>query len=336
LTTSDKPPIRVGSAESMLAVIPGLLGFHPASSVVIVGAGPRGRVEVTFRYDLPDPPDLAAAARIAAATTAGLLRHDLTLAVVAGYGPGPAVTPVTDTLATHLRDAGIRVHDMLRVEGGRYWSYLCRDPGCCPPEGVPFDPASHPAAQALTEAGNPALAGRAELAASLAPLAGPAAETASVVHRLAALPPAPTWLAASVQESVTIYRNGGQLTTAAAFARILVAVADLRVRDDTWARMDPDPEHIAAQLRLWTDVVRRAPAAYVPAAASLLAITAWMSGNGALANAAAQRALAADPGYSLALIVLEAISAGAPPSAAQLPMTPEEVASSYAKGCLAG
>src|SRR6201999_4047683 len=91
-----------------------------------------------------------------------------------------------------------------------------------------------------------------------------------------------------------------------------------------------EPEHAREHLRLWTDVVRRTPARYVPAPASLLAFTAWQSGNGALANVAAQRALAADPEYSMALLLLEAISAGAPPSAARLPMTPEEVAASYA------
>jgi hypothetical protein len=108
-----------------------------------------------------------------------------------------------------------------------------------------------------------------------------------------------------------------------------VALTDLRVRDDAWARMVP--EHTEAHLRLWTDVVRRIPARYVPAPAALLAFTAWQAGNGALANVAAQRALAADPGYSMALLLLEAIGAGMPPSAARLPMTPEEVAASYAR-----
>ena len=103
----------------------------------------------------------------------------------------------------------------------------------------------------------------------------------------------------------------------------------MRVRDDAWARMVPG--HIQAHLRLWTDLVRRAPARYAPAPASLLAFTAWQAGNGALANVAAQRALAADPEYSMAMLILEAIGAGMPPSAARLPMSPEEVAASYAQ-----
>jgi hypothetical protein len=52
-------------------------------------------------------------------------------------------------------------------------------------------------------------------------------------------------------------------------------------------------------------------------------------GNGALANIALDRALADAPGYSMAELIRQAVSAGLPPSAARLPMTPAEVAASY-------
>jgi hypothetical protein len=107
-----------------------------------------------------------------------------------------------------------------------------------------------------------------------------------------------------------------------------VTIADLRVRDDAWARMDP--EHRQAHRRLWADVVTAAAAEFVPAPAALLAFTAWQCGEGALANLALERALAADPEYSLALLLAQAIQSGLPPSAARPPMTPQEVAASYA------
>ncbi len=110
-------------------------------------------------------------------------------------------------------------------------------------------------------------------------------------------------------------------------AWLTVVLAHLAVRDDAWSRMDPG--YRAAHLRLWTDVVRRATPAYLPAPASLLAFTAWQSGEGALANIAIDRALAADPGYSLAQLLRGIMDAGVPPSAARVPMTPEQVAASY-------
>ena len=76
-------------------------------------------------------------------------------------------------------------------------------------------------------------------------------------------------------------------------------------------------------------MVRRAQPGYVAAPAALLAFVAWQSGDGALANVALDRALADDPWYSMALLLRQVITAGAPPSLARLPMTPEEVAASY-------
>jgi hypothetical protein len=112
-------------------VIPGLFGFHPSKSLIVVGAvASRRRIEIAFRYDLREPPDTGAAAKIAAHATAILARHQLTLAIVAGYGPGPMVTPLADALVGELRRADITLHDMLRVEDGRYWSYACQDPRC--------------------------------------------------------------------------------------------------------------------------------------------------------------------------------------------------------------
>jgi hypothetical protein len=70
----------------------------------------------------------------------------------------------------------------------------------------------------------------------------------------------------------------------------------------------------------------------VPAPAALLAFTAWQCGDGALANIALERALAANPRYSMALLLRDILDAGVPPSQARLPMTPEEVADCYDQG----
>ena len=56
---------------------------------------------------------------------------------------------------------------------------------------------------------------------------------------------------------------------------------------------------------------------------------AWQAGDGALANVALDRALADEPRYSMALLLRQVITAGAPPSLARLPMTPEEGAARY-------
>jgi Domain of unknown function (DUF4192) len=337
--------IKVGSVVGFLAVVPHLLGFHPSQSMVVVGLNARrGRIMLAFRYDLPNPPDAARSREIAQHATQVLTARRIKTAIAAGYGPGTLVTPVAEALRTALLDAGITPRDLLRVQDGRYWSYACQDPGCCPPDGVPFDGPAHPAAAALAAAGVTARPDRAALAASLAPLTGRAAESARRAAERA-LRRAGEFIAAAAQEAdgerrfveagreavhaaIGIYRRGGQITDHDQLAWLTVTLSDLRVRDDAWARMEP--KFRAAHRRLWTDVVRHAGEAYVPAPASLLAFIAWQSGEGALANIAIERALAADPDYSMAHLIGQALDAGLPPSAARLPMTPEEVEASYA------
>jgi hypothetical protein len=378
----EVPRIRVSSVAGFLAVIPHLLGFHPSRSMVVVGLDARrGRIVLAFRYDLPDPPDAARSRDIAEHAAAVLRKRRIRTAIAAGYGDGTLVTPVAEQVRTGLRGAGIALRDLLRVQDGRYWSYVCTDPGCCPPDGVPFDVSAHPAAAAMTAAGMAARPDRASLGASLAPLTGRAAESMREATdraelragKLIASSGAPgsassgapgsassgaqggapscapggepsnalgsLWLVVeagreAVRAAISIYRHGGQITDHDQLAWLTVTISDLRVRDDAWARMDP--RHRADHQRLWTDVVRHAREPYVPAPASLLAFTAWQSGDGALANVAIERALAADPEYSMAHLIGQALDAGLPPSAARLPMTPEEVEASYAGTELGG
>ncbi len=338
--------IRVSSVAGFLAIVPHLLGFHPGRSMVVVGLNERrGRIMLAFRYDLPDPPDAARSREIAQHASSVLKARRIKTAIAAGYGPGTLVTPVAESLRAALLGAGITLRDLLRVQDGRYWSYACQDPGCCPPDGVPFDGPAHPAAAALDAAGMMACPDRAALAASLAPLTGPAAEAMGQATERA-LRRAGEFLAAPAEEAdgqrrlveagreavraaIGIYRRGGQITDHDQLAWLTLTLADLRVRDDAWARMEP--KFRAAHRRLWTDVVRHAREPYVPAPASLLAFIAWQSGEGALANMAIERALAADPDYSMAHLIGQAVDAGLPPSAARLPMTPEEVEASYAE-----
>lgn len=345
MNSEHRQVIHVASPAELLAVIPPLIGFHPARSLVVIGLAspPRSHIKVAFRYDLPDPPDPEHASDIAEHALSVLAGQKLTNAIAVGYGPGHLVTPVADTLRARLRTADVALHELLRVEQGRYWSYMCTDPTCCPAAGTPFDEASDPAA-AMAAAGQNVLPDRAALAATIAPPAGQAAASAQAAaeraearaRQLTAAAPDPrvglrlliTEGRSAVAAAIATYREGGTITSDDEIAWLALTLRSLPVRDDAWARMDP--EHTDAHRRLWSDVTHRAAEPDVPAPASLLAFIAWQSGNGALANIALDRALAADPEYSMALLLRQALDSGVPSSAAVLPMTPEEVAASYA------
>src|SRR5262249_51923117 len=83
------PKVRVSGPADIRAVVPPLIGFHPELSFVVIGAsGPRRRVELGFRYDLPDPPGAAAAAEIADHAVAVLAQRGASTVIGIGYGPG--------------------------------------------------------------------------------------------------------------------------------------------------------------------------------------------------------------------------------------------------------
>jgi hypothetical protein len=326
-----------------------LLGFQPGNSLVVIGTEWRhAQVRLTLRYDLPDPPDERLAADMARHAAGVLSAQRIQRAVAVGYGPAHLVTPVADALREQAPTAGIALTELLRVEHQRYWSYLCAEPSCCSPEGTSFDISAHPVTRAFAGMGTATvLASRAELAATVAPVDGDLAaamhgatrtaqeHVARLISRIARSGRKAsvrrlivTVGVRSVVAAIDQYRRGESASPEAA-AWLTVVLRDLRVRDDAWARMEPD--HRQAHLRMWTDLTRMARPGFVSAPASLLAFVAWQSGNGALANVALDRALEDDPDYSMAQLLREAVDSGAPPSLARLPMTPEEVAASYDK-----
>ena len=338
--------VRIGSPTSLLAVIPFLLGFDPGRSIVVIGTEPRtAQVLITLRYDVPDPGRPRVAAGLARNAISLLAAQGVKTAVAVGYGTDAAVAPVAAALRERAVANGIAMTELLRADDGRYWSYICRAPSCCPPDGTPFDLADHPSARALRAAGGRVLADRAALAATVAAVGGREgavvrrasrrflAELARCGSRLdragehVALPRLTASIGlVALLDAIWRYREGEPVPVDLA-AWLTVALAQVRVRDDAWARMDP--EHQGAHLKLWTDLTRLARPGYVAAPASLLAFVAWQAGDGALANVALDRALADNARYSLALLLREALDSGAPPSMARLPMTPEEVAAAY-------
>jgi len=339
--------IRIASPTSLLAVVPSLLGFRPTRSLVVIGTEPpRAEVRLTLRYDLPEPSDPKIAAGIAMHATAVLAAQGIRRAIAVGYGPGELVTPVADALRETAPGAYVTLAEVLRADDGRYWSYLCTNPACCPADGTPFDEeTAESVLAALPHAGTQVLSSREELAATVAAVGGQAADsmrratgraeeraarlvagTAEDGRRAARRAIADAGRQA-VGDAIACYRSGSQLRSDDDIAWLTVMLRDLRVRDDAWSRMDP--EHREAHLRMWTDITRLVQPGYVAPPAALLAFVAWQSGNGALANVALDRALGDRPGYSMAYLVRQAIDSGAPPALARLPMTPDEVAASY-------
>jgi hypothetical protein len=83
------------------------------------------------------------------------------------------------------------------------------------------------------------------------------------------------------------------------------------MRDVACARISRSTAH--EQVRLWRHLLRRAPRDLVPGSASLLALAAWLDGDGALAWCAIDRCREVAPDQSLALHLADLLQAAVPP-----------------------
>jgi hypothetical protein len=308
---NEHPALRaqVRAPSDLLAVLPRLFGFVPERSLVVVGVrGDQNRFAFASRYDLPPVND---ARDIAEHATARLTEHHITWALPIGYGTGPEVTPAMDAFRDEATRAHIALLDALRVDEGRYWSYVCDDPVCHPVEGTPLEGGQTITPEMLDGMGTFTPGGRQALAERIAPVQGAEADEMRAAYWQAAAEYRDLrWRGGdkaalgagrdAVREAVTATQTGSQISSAE-HARLGVAMTDIRLRDDAWARMDR--EFAAEHSMLWSEATRRAPEGYAAAPASLLGFTEAQRGNGAMANVALDRALADQPGYSMAHLV---------------------------------
>lgn len=165
--------LTVSAPSDLVALVPATLGFTPDNSLVAVSLrGPRLRVGVVLRADLPPPhtSDAGAAARqqLARDVAGHLHRDGAGVAVLLVYGDTPwtvlADAPhrqLVDAVTAALEAAGIALLDALHLGGNRLRSYRCDDGGCCTLPGPAVDP-GRPGALQLELA----LRGRAPLGSS--------------------------------------------------------------------------------------------------------------------------------------------------------------------------
>lgn len=331
--------LRITSPADLLAAVPRILGFHPDDSLVLVTLAGEGR-RLHARCDLPSDADGVAA--MLDSMLLAVRRNGVRRVVLVAYTDDhcvavEAVGRLTEALAT----AGTRVEEAVRADGERWWSLTGCDGPCCPAEGVPYDVMAHPlTAQGVLE-GEVTLRNRQALSDSLVG-ADPGAveevwvavEAATARFKRSAIHP--LGLAASPERARQHLRSEGLWVRdrvrgfladqrplgADEVGRLLVAMLSIEVRDVAWSEMSR--ANALAHVELWRDVVRRTPQDLLAAPAALLAFAAWLAGDGALAWCALDRCREAEPDYSLAGLLTQALATATPPTSWR-PVASEEL-----------
>lgn len=311
-TSSSRPLARLSGPGDVAAAVPLLCGFRPQDSVVVLSLrGPRRRLGLTVRLDLPPPGQVRAAASLLAQRVAGDGGSAAAVVVVTESGRRDVlVAALVDACA----DAGLEVVEAVHVAGGRWTSYLCSG-ACCPLDGTPLPDVPPLVAAERALEGRGVLASREELVRALAAPEAPApgVEQAIAEHdrrvRADGAAAARAAAAREVRSLLQQVRDGGPVADDDV-VRTAAVLHDVAVRDEVtaWAMEESD-----ALLSLAEAVARRIGPPHDAPACSLLAWVAYARGDGARANVALDRALATDQAYGLALLLRQALDGGLPP-----------------------
>jgi hypothetical protein len=332
LAAEERSELVLGTAEDVLARVPFALGFHPHESLVALAIDAQDRAGLLLRMDLPPPdPPPAAYVDVARQVVAALHQDRAARTLLVIYSDTPPAPALVDELGRTLAADGVHLVDLLRADGRRWWSVLCPNPRCCPPEGQPYELSAHPLTTRSVYRGEVALPDEEELRASVAPLLGltrlsmtqaTARVEDAIEARYARLPGRAGLFEAFVRDGTRYVREllahhvDGQPASdpptddEAAWASVYVSA--LPVRDDAWLSMRRSPAD--RHVRFWRDIARRAVPPYDVAPTALLAFAGWLAGNGPLARCALERALETDPDYSMAHILREVLVRMIPPS----------------------
>jgi len=296
------PVVVVRTPDELLAAVPHMLGFKPQESIVVV---PVSRGLPMARVDLPRTGE----------------HRDEVLRNLRGpfgrnAGPGAMVAVVcitedrrsaelaTQHLAAGLEAVGVATQARLWATDQRWVELNTEIAGNRTP-----DTASRIAAAAVIAGKSRPAATRESLAESLVgdrePIADalPAAREAS--HTSSPITES-DWALGSLQR---FHTDGNRLSDTEA-ARLLVAIESTGPRDALWE--DMSRENVTSHTALWTDLTRRAPDEVRTPAASLLAFSSWLGGEGAKAWLALDQ-IPDGPPYSMAALIATVLQEGAHP-----------------------
>jgi hypothetical protein len=289
------------SPDDLLAVVPVVLGFEPADSIVMLTV----EAPQAFHARVDLPPDRHGVAEVVDLLLEPAVRHRVRSVVLLLYTADDDLARAAVRRFRRGRDGGRcpRLVEALRVDDGR-WFPLLRGRDGLGVTGVPYDVFHHRfVAEAVLE-GRVLHGSRADLAATLRPDPRAVADVESARGG----PPAPDdWVAATLGEWVP----RAEPPPAEVAARLLASIAVPSVRDAAWTGVPRSGarDHV----RFWEAMVRRAPDDLVAHAAAVLALCAWVTGDGALAWCAVDRAREGDADHTLAALVADLLTAAVPP-----------------------
>jgi hypothetical protein len=316
----SRPTATAHDIGDLINAMPTMFGFPPHDSLVCLGLDGK-RICFGMRLDLSDAADVERTADYVA-------RHLQNQ--VAGSGIDGAIVIAVGQPLELGRELVLAVESRLfagRCEGlrltvdpvaggwatdNRYWVSMADGD----PNGYPYQRSlAHPITLQGIAEGQEIVGSRAELEARFEPVGGAkrgwldSTSTHIAARREATLDAELADLVLPVVHDLYATRPVGD----GPVLELAYAMTRIAVRDLAWELITP--ANARDMVRVWVHVARWAPTDWAPPALSLAAFAAWLTGDGACAVAAAQRALGIDPGYSMGALMLRLATSGIAPDA---------------------
>ncbi|GHH26802.1 DUF4192 domain-containing protein [Streptomyces lanatus] len=361
--------VTLRTPAELADAVPYLLGYRPEDSMVLVAlhdTDGRGRFGGRARLGIPagsDDWDSAAGQLAHGLVTGSERRGARPEQMVAFLCQEPAkdetgrqvmerLRPLAQMMRVACGSLDVPVIEALCISDGRFWSYCCDRPECCPPEGRPMGlPGTSVLAAAAAYAGVQVRGTLSELRARLRPW-----ESAATVEQVSALDTAgaeliPRILDAStrggvaeetlelaerlrsrfaaaphVSGTLTADLRDDELLKHAEAARLILGLQDRTMRDRVAEWMEGDEAGPA--LRLWRALSRRCVGPYREHAAPTLTLAGWVAwsiGDELEAREALAMALGADSDYLFARLLHQACNEGLDPESIRRCLRAERV-----------
>ncbi|MDT0462142.1 DUF4192 domain-containing protein [Streptomyces gibsoniae] len=352
-----EPQVTLRTPAELADALPYLLGYRPEDSIVLVALHDRerrGRFGGRARLGIPTHPDdwPPVAEQLARGLVIGSERRGAPPESMVAYlvqEPASGETgrdvmerlrPLAQSLRTACGSLDVPVVEALCISDGRFWSYCCPSPVCCPPEGQPMGvPGTSVLAAAATYAGLQVRGSLKEFRARLSPCgteaarvqeaaldsanralvprildgdsrADVAADTLALAERmmarLGAAPSVAGTEAADLRDDALLAHDEA--------AALILGLQDRTTRDRAAEWMEGAEAAVA--LRLWRSLARRCVGPYGEHAAAPLTLAgwvAWSTGDELEAREAFAMALGADPDYLFARLLHQACNEGLDP-----------------------
>ncbi len=308
--------VSVKTMGELVLAVPGVLGFVPASSLVLVGAGDNGALAGTLRIDLTDA-DVAIGQMVQMAVRSDAVA--VAVVIVDSEGDRCPVCELrhrelaelvrTELSARNLQLIGTAVVNRI-AEGGRWHDIFDAKVG-----GVLADPATSPAAAATVLMGRRMYADRNELVDLVASIADRAEALEALIAAQESTPAAPVTgdeIEVAIAEMAREMAAGREVADGR-LVRVALWLADAQRREVVRRLAAAEASAPGFDL-LWTVLARVLPARYRTHALTVLALTAYLREDGPLAGIALQAALDADPANKLAAQLDAALQTGLRPA----------------------